>query len=110
VSARYRVQFSEAATRDLEGLSQYLGTRSEKAAREVVRKLRERGRALFSNPLRGRLVPELLDLGISSFREVIEPPHRIIYRIVEKDVLIVGVFDGRRDLEDLLLERLIRPT
>ena len=110
MSGRYRVQFSEAAVRDLEAFSEYVGLRSPKAAKDLVRKLRRRGRSLFFNPLRGRTVPELLDLGITAFRELIEPPHRIIYRIVEKEVLIVGVFDGRRDLEDLLLERLIRPT
>jgi toxin ParE1/3/4 len=42
------------------------------------------------------------------WRELVVRPYRIVYRI-RKDIVMVGaVIDGRRDLEDLLLERLTR--
>jgi plasmid stabilization system protein ParE len=39
---------------------------------------------------------------------VIVKPHRIVYRMRGDIVLVGAVVDGRRDLEDLLLERLTR--
>lgn len=59
-------------------------------------------------PFRGRIVPELRDLALEPWRELIERPFRIIYRISDARVLIVAVLDGRRDVEDLLLQRLLR--
>ncbi len=35
-------------------------------------------------------------------------PYRLIYRISGHLVLVLGVFDSRRNLEDILLERLSR--
>ena len=46
--------------------------------------------------------------GIRNWRELIVKPYRIIYRIDEDTVNVLAVLDGRRDLQDLLLERLIR--
>jgi plasmid stabilization system protein ParE len=108
VSARFRVRFSHAAAGDLVALSEYLAERSPVAARRVVNRLRGRVRSLRSHPQRGRAIPELADTGLTSFRELVDSPYRILYRIAEKEVLVLAVLDGRRDLEDLLLERLLR--
>jgi toxin ParE1/3/4 len=54
---------------------------------------------------RGRRVPELLAAGIDEFREIIAAPLRIVYRAGPRDVWIVAVVDGRRQLTDVLLER-----
>ena len=42
------------------------------------------------------------------YRELIVRPWRIIYRVSTKRVLVLAVLDGRRDLEGLLLSRLLR--
>jgi predicted metalloprotease len=42
-------------------------------------------------------------------REVVERPYRIVYRITGRTVAVLGVLDGRRELEDVLLERLTAP-
>jgi len=57
---------------------------------------------------RGQLPPELERIGIYEYREIHFKPYRIIYQIIESDVFIHCVLDGRRDLEDLLQERLLR--
>jgi plasmid stabilization system protein ParE len=87
---------------------EYVAARSPKAAAGLLGKLRRRARSLGTAPLRGRIVPELAEIGVTIFRELLEPPYRILYRVAEKEVFVLGVLDGRRDLEDLLLERLIR--
>ena len=53
-------------------------------------------------------MPELASAGTRVWRELVVKPHRIVSRIRENVVLVGAVVDGRRDLEDLLLERLTR--
>jgi toxin ParE1/3/4 len=48
------------------------------------------------------------DFGITSWRELVSKPYRIISRIERETVNVLAVLDGRRDLADLLFERLIR--
>jgi toxin ParE1/3/4 len=104
----FRVQWAEAAVRDLEELVGYIAADSPLNAERVLDKLEKRARTLESAPVRGRVVPELAHFGIRNWRELIARPYRIIYRIEENTVNVLAVLDGRRELQDLLLERLIR--
>jgi toxin ParE1/3/4 len=52
--------------------------------------------------------PELEKIGMREFREIIFKPYRIIYSLVKSQVFVYCVLDGRRDLQDLLEERLLR--
>jgi len=104
----FRVQWAEAAARDLEELIGYVAADSPLNAERILDKLKKRVRTLEATPARGRVVPELAHFGIRNWRELIVKPYRIIYRIDEDTVNILAVLDGRRDLQDLLLERLIR--
>ncbi len=104
----FRVQWAEAAARDLEELISYVAADSPLNAERILDKLEKRAQTLESTPVRGRVVPELAHFGIRNWRELIVKPYRIIYRIDEDTVNVLAVLDGRRDLQDLLLERLIR--
>ena len=53
-------------------------------------------------------MPELASSGTRMWRELVVRPYRIVYRIRKDTVMVGAVLDGRRDLEDLLLERLTR--
>jgi toxin ParE1/3/4 len=53
-------------------------------------------------------VLELAELQIRDWRELVVKPYRIVYRIRQGEVLVAAVLDARRDLQDLLLERLVR--
>ncbi len=57
---------------------------------------------------RGRIPPELERIGMREFREIIAKPYRIIYSVVKSHVFVYCILDGRRDLQDLLEERLLR--
>ena len=105
---RYRVQWAEVAVRDLEELVSYIAADSEINADRVLSRLETRAAALESSPGRGRIVPELSHFGMRTWRELVVRPYRIVYRIEGDTVTVLGVFDGRRDLEDVLLERLLR--
>lgn len=107
---RYRVQWAEVAVRDLEELVSYIAVDSAIHAERMLARLETRAAALESSPSRGRIVPELSHFGMRSWRELVVRPYRIVHRIEGDTVTVLAVFDGRRDLEDLLLERLLRTS
>ncbi len=67
-----------------------------------------RGESLEISPERGRTPPELRAISDRTWREMQESPWRILYRISGKHVEIHGVLDARRNLEDILMERLLQ--
>jgi plasmid stabilization system protein ParE len=103
------VHWTETAARDLEDLIAFIAADSPGNARRVLTRLQERAAALEVHPARGRIVPELASFGLSAWRELVVKPYRLIYRAEAKRVYVLAVVDGRRDLEDLLLKRLVRP-
>jgi len=105
---RRKVVWAEAARRDLNLIVSYLADRSPQAALATLKRLEASAKALAKLPDRGRVVPELARLHVREYRELIVPPYRLIYRVGGRDVLVLAVFDGRRSLEDVLLDRLIR--
>jgi len=105
---RYRVQWSQVAVRDLEEIVAFIAADAPKAAARVLTDLESRATTLGRHPDRGRLVPELLHFGFRGWRELVVAPYRIVYRIAGREVIVLAVFDGRRELSDVLLERLVR--
>jgi plasmid stabilization system protein ParE len=86
----------------MEGILEYVATRTgPHTAVRVHDRLMGRIESLAKFPLRGRIIPELREIGLMEFREVRVSP----YRIHGNHVVLVGVLDGRRDLEELLIER-----
>jgi plasmid stabilization system protein ParE len=105
---KYAVQWTAAAARDLELTVEYIAEDSPGQALLVLQKIRARASTLLTMPERGRIVPELKLHGISIYRELIIAPWRLIYRITDRIVHVHAVIDSRRNLEDILLARLIR--
>lgn len=54
-----------------------------------------------------RVVPELQQIGIFKYREIIYKRWRIIFKI-ENQVYILLVVDSSRNLEDILFQRLVK--
>ncbi len=107
-SRRYRVMWTETAVRDLEEIVSYIARDSKQQATKVLKKIRGKSATLRSIPSRGRVVPELVELGLRNWCELIVSLWRIIYRIEGRFVFVDSVLDGRRDVEDILMQRLLR--
>lgn len=103
------VVWTAVAVADLEAIFAYIAAGSEAAAQEVLGRIDEQAGRLRALPLRGRVVPELAAHGIRTYRELVLPPWRIVYRVDGSSVRIMAVLDARRNLEDLLLARLLGP-
>jgi len=106
----FRVIWAEPAASDLAAIVGFIAQDSPLNARKVLARLRQKADSLASLPWRGRAVPELRDLGLDSLRELIAKPYRLIYRVDEDRVTVLAVLDGRRHLEDILYERLLRQS
>lgn len=105
---RYRVFLTRNAERDLEDLHDYIAqSTSPLRAAQVMRKLQQQVLALALEPDRGAWPAELLELGIRDFRQISLKPYRLIYRVVERQVFVLVIADGRRDLRALLERRLL---
>jgi toxin ParE1/3/4 len=48
-----------------------------------------------------------LVLGIREYRQIYFKPYRVIYRVMDKQVVIYLIADGRRDMQSLLTRRLL---
>ena len=101
------IRWTRTAQRDLSAIAGYIAEDSIDNAIAVLERLENRAETLSQSPERGRVVPELRVIDVYHYRELIERPWRIIYRIEGDAVLVMAVLDGRRDLQSLLLERLV---
>ena len=105
----YRVFYVEDAERDIEDIHAYIARKdSMTRADAILDAIDAQCNTLKDFPERGNHPKELRELGIEVYREMHFKPYRIIYRIIGQDVVILGVFDGRRDMESLLQRRVLR--
>jgi toxin ParE1/3/4 len=104
------VEWSKISEKDLVAIIEYIADDNPSRAYEVFQEVKRKASKLRSLPERGRIVPELQEQGITQYRELVIPPWRIIYRISERKVYVLSVLDSRRNIEDILLKRLIGLT
>lgn len=106
--AKFRVELTQGAERDLEALHDYLAAhRSADEANALLEGLLIKIETLETFPERGNHPKELTALGIREFRQTTLPTYRIIYRIAGETVFIMIIADGRRDMGALLEQRLL---
>ncbi len=102
------VRWTESAVRDLLEIMTFVAADSPLDAERLLDRLQKRAATLVLMPLRGRVPPELVAVGFAGVRELLERPYRLVYRVERSVVTVMAVFDGRRDLADVLLDRLLR--
>ena len=106
MAERFEVFWSRSAVSDLDDILDYLAEHAGiDHALDLYEKVRRRVASLSTLPRRCRFVPELKGLGLSEFRESILSPYRLFFRLVDQRVILLGVLDSRRDLEEILIQR-----
>ena len=104
----FAVLLTNDAARDLNELYDYIAVHdSPRKADHVLELIEKTFSTLSEFPDRGVYPKELLKLGIREYREVFFKPHRIIYRVMDKNVYVLLIVDGRRDMQSLLQRRLL---
>jgi len=103
-----KVFWTNEATLDLEEIIGYISQDRISPAIALYKAVKSRCLLLKNIPDKYRIVPELFDLGITSYREIVHSPYRIIFRLACLKVHIMAVADSRRDFETFIFNRLLR--
>jgi toxin ParE1/3/4 len=102
---KHSVIWSPSAQYDLESILDYISTDSMVEAKKQLSKIQDRCVKLVDNPKVGRVVPELQNQNIKTYRELVVAPWRIMCKVDMKKVIILAVVDSRRNVDDALLNR-----
>jgi toxin ParE1/3/4 len=104
----FRVRIASAAWRDLEEIYTWIAEHdSPENAGYVLDRLTETAESVAKMPYRGSR-PDELPAGMEGeFRQVFFKPYRVVYEIGRDEVVIYLVADGRRNLQSLMLRRLM---
>jgi len=106
---KYSINMLIDAEEDIVEIYQYVALHdSEDVAKYLLNKLEEACLNLTSYPNKGHIPPELERIGIFNYKEIHFKPYRIIYQVLNKEVYVHCVLDGRRSLQELLEKRLLR--
>ncbi len=104
----FAVLLTNDAARDINELYDYIAVHdSPRKADYVLERIEKTFSTLAEFPERGVYPKELLKLGIREYREIFFKPYRIIYRVMDKNVYVLLIVDGRRDMQSLLQRRLL---
>ena len=104
----FAVFLTNDAARDLDEFYDYITLHDvPQKADYVLEQIEAAFSRLSEFPERGVYPKELLALGIREYREIFFKPYRIIYRVMDKNVYVLLIADGRRDMQTLLQRRLI---
>jgi toxin ParE1/3/4 len=108
VVTSYAVLLTESAENDLESIYDYIAEHdSHTHAQHVLDELLSLVESLSFFPERGSYPKELISIGVREYRQTFFKPYRVIYRVIEHQVFIYVIADGRRDLTALLTRRLL---
>jgi toxin ParE1/3/4 len=105
---RLPVRWTAPAYADLFEILEFVAADRPDAARQLGRQLLTQSNALRNNALRGRIVPEMLQQGITAYREILISRYRMIYHLYPEVGQIAAVIDASQDVGEVLLRRLLR--
>jgi Plasmid stabilization system protein len=108
-SDSFAVHMTKMADRDLKETIKYFAGKYEfQAAKDFLDAVESAVSSLEKYPFRNPVPDELKEYPDNSVRETLVFSHRLIYRVVERDVFVLFVPHGKRSIEDELVKRALR--
>lgn len=95
----FSIRWSHAATRDLEVTYEFLKSGSPRGANALVRRVLHAVQSLVQNPNLGR---EVVVNG-RNYRVLVVSPLSIYYRLDDDGILVIRLWDGRRNPADFAI-------
>ncbi|TSA28124.1 MAG: type II toxin-antitoxin system RelE/ParE family toxin [Ignavibacteriales bacterium] len=107
---KYKVIIDPQAKHDLKEIFVYIAINDsiQSANKLIDALLEETFYKLEKFPERGHIPFELRPTGIKNYLEIHYKPYRIIYEIEHDSIYIHSVIDGRRNIQEILSNRLLR--
>ena len=96
-----RLIWTQAAWSDLEAAADYIANDSPVYARSFVAEIKQAASSLTSLSERGRIVPEIAK---PDTREIFPAGYRLIYRISDDSITILGLIHHARDWSNISRE------
>ena len=105
---QYTVNITVNAKNDLRNIISFIAQNNPQTALKILSRIEAKINTLDHFPNRGGYVPELLKRNIKEYRQLIESPWRIIYTVDDNIVNVLVIIDSRRNVQDILIQRLIK--
>jgi len=106
---KYKVIIDPKAKEDLREIFFYVSLNdSLEIANKLLNKIEGTCYKLERFPHRGHIPEELRATGIKRYLEIHYKPYRIIYEIKKDTVYVHSVLDGRRNIQEILSNRILR--
>lgn len=106
---KFTVKIDPQAQKDMKEIFFYVAINdSFDMANKLLDKIEETCYKLEKHPTRGHIPEELRSTGIKKFLEIHYKPYRIIYEIKKEITYIHSVLDARRNVQEILNERILR--
>jgi plasmid stabilization system protein ParE len=78
-------------------------TRTQAVYKKIISKID----LLASISFKSKVSQDLKDIGIYDVYELVESPWRIFYKMNDDEIIILLVLDGRRNIEEILISKVI---
>jgi toxin ParE1/3/4 len=105
----FRVFLTDDASRDLEKVYDYIKSHDAPGKADcVLDQIEKAFGGLSEKSERGVYPKELPAVGLREYREIVFKPYRIIYRVMDENVYIMVIADGRCDMQALLQRRFLQ--
>lgn len=98
----HKIIWSPGAADDLQGISTYLSRDSETMAARVIQRILDSLEKLEDHPYSG---PQIREWKRTSYRHMMVPPHRVIYRVEKEAVFIIAIVHGAQDLKKFMRKK-----
>ena len=106
---KFNVKIDPQAKKDINEICIYIAVNdSLDQSINVLDRLEASILKLQEFPTRGHIPPELRSTGIKKYLEIHYKPYRIIYEIEGRIVYVHAILDGRRNVNEILQDRLLR--
>ena len=103
---KYHVKITQGAEKDLDEIIEYIAQNNPRTAMQIMEQIIEKIKTLDHFPFRGGYVPELLARNIKDYRQISENPWKIYYKVDGNVVNVLSIIDSRRNLKDVLINKL----
>lgn len=90
-----KVVWSEPAWEDLEAAANFIARDSQTYSAAFAQEVKEAAKSLQQFAERGQVVPEL---GDTTIRELLVKPYRLVYKILDEEVLVLALIHSARRL------------
>ncbi|MBZ0198509.1 MAG: type II toxin-antitoxin system RelE/ParE family toxin [Ignavibacteriaceae bacterium] len=106
---KYKVLIDPLAKQDIKEIFFYVASNDNiSSADKLLDSIEKTISKLEEYPERGHIPQELRQTGIKRYLEIHYKPYRIIYEIENNLIYIHSVLDGRRNIQEIFSERLLR--